>query len=130
VNSDYGHVGRDIFVFGSNKPHGRHGKGAALFAVQNHGAIYGQDEGLQGFSYAIPTKRGGRTGPLTTLPLWEIEWHVVRFLLFAESHPNLLFKVTPIGTGLAGYTHDQIAPLFRGASDNCILPPEWRCILE
>ena len=30
-----------IFVFGSNLA-GRHGKGAALFAIQNHGAIYNQ----------------------------------------------------------------------------------------
>ena len=44
-----------IFVFGSNKA-GRHGKGAAKYALENHGAIYGQGEGLQGNSYAIPTK--------------------------------------------------------------------------
>ena len=44
-----------IFVFGSNLA-GRHGKGAALFAKQNHGAIYGQNMGLQRNSYAIPTK--------------------------------------------------------------------------
>ena len=43
-----------IFVFGSNLA-GRHGKGAALFARQKHGAIHGQGVGLQGTSYAIPT---------------------------------------------------------------------------
>src|SRR5262245_53580931 len=42
-----------IFVFGSNLA-GRHGKGAALYAKQHHGAICGQGEGLQGDSYAIP----------------------------------------------------------------------------
>ena len=44
-----------IFVFGSNTE-GRHGAGAALYARQHHGAIYGQARGLQGNSYAIVTK--------------------------------------------------------------------------
>ena len=44
-----------IFVFGSN-PEGRHGAGAAKTAIEKFGAIYGQGEGLQGNSYAIPTK--------------------------------------------------------------------------
>ena len=52
-----------IFVFGSNLA-GRHGKGAALWARKHHGAIYGQGEGLQGTSYAIPTK-DERLNPLT-----------------------------------------------------------------
>lgn len=42
-----------IFVFGSN-PEGRHG--AAKVARNQFGAIYGQGEGLQGNSYALPTK--------------------------------------------------------------------------
>lgn len=37
---------REIFVFGSNLA-GRHGKGAALWAREHRGAIYGQGEGLQ-----------------------------------------------------------------------------------
>ena len=45
----------EIFVFGSNLA-GRHGKGGALTARVHHGAVYGQGEGLQGRSYAIPTK--------------------------------------------------------------------------
>ena len=44
-----------IFVFGSNTQ-GRHGKGSALVARLNFGAIYGQAYGLQGQSYAIVTK--------------------------------------------------------------------------
>lgn len=53
-----------IFVFGPTLA-GRHGKGAALHARKHHGAIYGQDEGLQGTSYAIPTK----DARLNALPL-------------------------------------------------------------
>ena len=44
-----------IFVFGSN-PEGRHGSGSAKIALLHFGAIYGQGEGLQGNSYALPTK--------------------------------------------------------------------------
>ena len=63
-----------IFVFGSNLA-GRHGKGAALFARQHRGAVYGQGQGLQGCSYAIPTK----DARLNTLPLHEIEGYVHHF---------------------------------------------------
>lgn len=110
----------EIFVFGSNLA-GRHGKGAALFARENHGAIYGQGEGLQGQSYAIPTK----DEQLKTLPLGRIFWHVMRFKSFALSRPDLTFNVTRIGCGLAGYRDSDIAPLFEGAPSNCRLPEEW-----
>ena len=45
----------EIFVFGSNLA-GRHGKGAALAALKEHGAVYGHGSGYRGNSYAIPTK--------------------------------------------------------------------------
>jgi hypothetical protein len=106
-----------IFVFGSNLA-GRHGAGAALWAWRNCGAIYGQGEGLQGDSYAIPTKDEW----LLTLPLERISNHVEKFKQFAREHPELQFSVTPVGCGLAGYSPDDIAPLFRWCSGNCILP--------
>jgi hypothetical protein len=43
-----------VFVFGSN-PEGRHGLGAAKTAVK-FGAKYGIGRGLQGNTYALPTK--------------------------------------------------------------------------
>lgn len=98
-----------IFVFGSNEA-GRHGKGAALWALRQFEAVYGQGEGLQGRSYGIPTKNAGRS--LETLPIARINAYVRRFLGFARSHPELEFLVTPVGTGLAGYMADDIAPLF------------------
>ena len=85
-----------IFVFGSNLA-GRHGAGAALYARKNHGAIYGQGVGLQGNSYAIPTK----DEHIKTLPYERIEGYVRDFIRFACKHPELIFNVTPIGTGLA-----------------------------
>ena len=109
-----------IFVFGSNE-RGAHGKGAALFAKRYRGAVYGQAEGLQGDSYAIPTKDAG----LRPLPLTAIEIYVERFLSFAAAHPTLIFTVTPIGCGLAGYAASDIAPMFQDAPANCQLPASF-----
>lgn len=110
-----------IFVFGSNLA-GRHGKGAALFAKQHHGAVYGVGSGPTGNAYAIPTK----DHTIKTLPLVIINYHVAKFLLYATNHPELNFEVTRIGCGLAGYTDDQIAPMFYHAPLNCTLPKGWR----
>ena len=106
-----------IFVFGSNLA-GRHGKGAALYARQHHGAIYGQGVGLHGESYAIPTKDAN----IRTLPLEEIRGHVDAFKSFARANPHLTFHVTPIGCGLAGYKPAEIVPMFKSSPENCILP--------
>lgn len=110
----------DIFVFGSNEA-GRHGKGAALFACRNHGAIYGQGEGLQGQSYAIPTKDGS----LRVLTLTQIGRAIFRFKVFATSRPDLTFNVTPVGCGLAGYPQHVIRALFEPLPPNCRYSPEW-----
>lgn len=109
-----------IFVFGSNTE-GRHGKGAALCAYREHGAVYYQAEGRQGDSYAIPTKRL----PYTRLPIEDVAKSVERFLRYANLNLDLEFQVTAIGCGLAGFTVDQIAPLFRSAPAHCVLPKEF-----
>lgn len=114
-----------VFVFGSNLA-GRHGKGAALFARQHRGAIYGHGEGAQGNSYAIPTK-GFR---LDTLSLSFIAHYVDRFLQYANHHPEMRFQLTPIGCGLAGYKPEQVAPMFASAPDNVIMPAEFSAVLE
>ena len=110
-----------IFVFGSNLA-GRHGAGAALHALRNCGAVYGQGVGRQGNSYAIPTKNRY----IRTLPLATIEVFVKDFLAYAAIHKELRFFVTAIGTGLAGYSSEDIAPMFAGAPENCDLPEGWR----
>lgn len=111
---------RDIFVFGSNLA-GRHGAGAARFAVDNHGAIYGQGIGLQGNSYGIPTK----DFQIETLPLDIIEDHVCSFKAFARQHDELTFYVTPTGCGLAGYKRAQIRPMFADMPSNCRFAETW-----
>lgn len=112
---------RKIFVFGSNLA-GRHGAGAALFARKNHGAIYGRGVGLQGNSFAIPTKDKS----ITTLPLPRIREYVDAFIVFAKANPLMEFEVTRIGCGLAGYTDSDIAPMFKDAPKNCTLPKGWK----
>jgi hypothetical protein len=111
----------EIFVFGSNLA-GRHGKGAALHAKKHFGAVYGQAEGLQGNSYAIPTK----DERLRSLPLENVRRHAAIFLAFAHQNPSMVFRMTAIGCGLAGYKPEQIAPFFDEASANVILPAEFK----
>ena len=48
----------EIFVFGSNLA-GAHGGGAARFAYERFGAVWGEGMGLHGQTYAIPTMQGG-----------------------------------------------------------------------
>lgn len=110
-----------IFVFGSNLA-GRHGKGAALYARQHYGAVYGQGVGFQGTSYAIPTK----DGQLRTLDKPTIQSYVNDFIQFATDCYEDVFQVTRIGCGLAGYTDADIAPMFKHAPTNCLLPNGWR----
>lgn len=116
----------EIFVFGSNTA-GRHGKGAAKTAM-GWGAVYGQGEGLQGHTYGIPTVNASITGKLS---LDKIQGYVDNFISFAKSQPHMVFLVTEIGCGLAGWEVKDIAPLFRGAVDvgNIHLPKKfWRVL--
>ena len=109
-----------IFVFGSNAQ-GMHAGGAARFALDRFGAIWGQGEGLQGQSYAIPTMEG----------LDRIPAAVDRFISYAQQHPEYTFLITPIGCGIAGYREDQIAPFFKNALDmpNIYLPQSFLKVL-
>ena len=97
----------EIFIFGSNLS-GRHGKGAAKTAL-GWGAKWGQAKGLQGRTYGIPTKDASIR---RTLTIEEIKPFVDEFIEFAKANENLIFLVTEIGCGLAGYKPKDIAPLF------------------
>jgi len=109
-----------VFVFGSNRA-GIHGAGAALTAKKKYGARQHVGEGLEGNSYAIPTK----DERIKTLPLEEVRKGVERFLAFARQRMDLTFFVTRIGCGLAGYTDAEIGPMFIGSPTNCELPEGW-----
>lgn len=107
----------EIFVFGSNTG-GLHNGGAARLACLKFGAVYGNGYGPQGQSYAIPT---------VGCSLNEMGAYINNFIDYAMAHPQLTFLVTPIGCGIAGYTPDQIAPMFAGAVnvENIHLPEEF-----
>lgn len=106
----------EIFVFGSNAL-GQHMGGAARQAVQQFGAIMGVGHGIQGSSYAINTMSG--------IP--DMKKDIKDFEEYATSHPEQRFLVTAIGCGIAGYTPEQVAPLFKGCRDisNVTLPEEF-----
>ncbi|MEM9635808.1 MAG: hypothetical protein AAGA50_31095 [Pseudomonadota bacterium] len=111
-----------IFVFGSNKA-GRHGKGAALFAKKHFGAEQGVGEGRTGQSYAIPTK--GKK--LEVLDWSEVEPGIERFVRYAEENPNETFHLTPVGTGLAGHSKEQLWQTLKriGLPSNVLLTASW-----
>ncbi|HQB28956.1 MAG TPA: hypothetical protein PLO29_08390, partial [Paludibacter sp.] len=103
---------------------GVHGAGAARKAME-WGAVWGQGVGLQGQTYAIPTMQGG---------IDTIKPYVDEFLAFAKSHPELKFLVTEIGCGIAGFTVEEIAPLFKAALSeeygNVFLPERFYGVME
>lgn len=113
-----------VFVFGANLK-GVHGAGAAYDAARFYGAIPGKGEGRMGKCYAIPTK----DEKLQPRQLADIQASVETFLAYAAEHLNETFYVTRVGCGLAGYTNEQIAPMFADAPTNCHLMPEWVEIL-
>lgn len=114
-----------IFVFGSNEA-GIHGAGAARDALDHHGAILGKGHGHYGQSYALPTKSPG----LRTLNYNEIHKYVDTFIAYAKEHSEWSFKVTAIGTGLAGLDAKRIAAMFHNAPDNCYFDSKWKDFLK
>lgn len=115
LNSD------DVFVFGSNLA-GNHAGGAARVARERFGAIMGQGVGMQGQSYAIPTMQGG---------VDTIKPYVDDFIKLAREWDQTTFYVTRIGCGIAGFTDEQIAPLFVDALElyNVRLPKSFVDVL-
>lgn len=115
----------DIFVFGSNLA-GKHGAGSAAHAKKYYGALQGEGIGRQGNSYAIPTK----DATLKVLPLHKIKPHIEVFYDYARAHFWCSFSVVAIGCGLAGYTAQEMAPLFKNPPENVNLPEAFIMVLE
>ena len=111
-----------IFVFGSNLA-GRHGKGAALFAAQHCGAERGIGVGRTGQAYAIPTKDKN----LRPLSLETVSGYIYDFAVYARAHPELTFLLTPVGTGLAGFSKRDIWAAVKAAkiTPNVVLASSW-----
>ena len=122
-----------IFVFGSN-PEGRHGAGAAKVAREQFGAIYGQGEGLQGNSYALPTKdlRVEENGGLRSISPEQITENIRKMYEVARQNPDKQFKVAYTNglneTTLNGYTGAEMIKMFKDAGpipSNVLFSKNW-----
>lgn len=114
------------FVFGSNTG-GMHGKGAAKYAKDRLEAVQGVGEGITGHCYALPTVIYTPGVGLSKMPLSQIDTHIETFIEYAKSNPNQKFQLTQVGCGLAGYSIDEIVPMFtsRGIPNNVFLSYTW-----
>ena len=112
---------KQVFVFGSNAL-GYHTGGASGTARKKFGAVWGQAEGLQGQSYAIPVDFGKGIRKDT-----EVKESVERFINFAKENESLFFFVTRIGCGLGGYSDEEMAQFFKNALEvkNICLPKSF-----
>lgn len=119
-----------VFVFGSNLK-GIHGAGAARYACRELGYPPGVGEGIPVLAraYALPTC----SAPGVPLRLEEVRKHVEHFLnrarIFQRDEPGVRFFISEIGCGLAGFSVEQIAPMFAGTPGNCDLPPSFVSII-
>ena len=84
-------------------------------------AALAKARGEWGNSYAIPTL----DDHFQKRDLHDIALDVIDFLIHAIDSDDDFF-VTRIGCGIAGFADAQIAPLFKGAPDNCNFPEEWK----
>lgn len=107
----------EVFVFGSNAA-GHHGGGAAR-AAQEFGAVWGEGHGLHGQTYAIDTMSG----------MAAFAADAAAFVSFAGQHPELTFLLTPVGCGIAGYTAEEVAPMFADVPENVVMPESFARIL-
>lgn len=78
---------------------------------------------MTGQCYAIPTMHGGVDA---------IKPYVDEFVAYAKAHTEWHFLVTRIGCGIAGFTDEEMAPLFKelmGLS-HVSLPRVWGDVLK
>lgn len=124
--------GRTVFVFGSN-PEGRHGAGAAKVARLRFGAVYGKGEGLQGHSYAIPTKdlRVRENNGYRSISPERITESIRRMYALAAENPSFRFMIAYRNTysrSLNGYTGIEMIRMFLDAGPippNVWVSEEW-----
>lgn len=116
----------EIFVFGSNM-NGAHAGGAAKIAMR-WGAKWGEPDGIQGQTYALPTM----DIYFKPLDLDTVKRNVIVLLACVQNHKREHFLITKVGCGIAGFTIEQIAPLFKDFTvlHNCSLPKEFIDIIN
>lgn len=103
--------------------------------------VYGKGDGKKDsekgidetiFSQHNKHPREGYGIPTIGKSIDEIREGINTFIAYAKQHPELRFHTRKVGYDKAGYTLEQIAPLFRGAKDvkNILLPKEMIAILN
>jgi hypothetical protein len=118
-----------IFVFGSN-PEGRHGAGSAKVAKEKFGAVYGIGVGLQGHSYALPTK-DLRIPGTRSISEADIIKNIADLYKIARSMPEKNFKVAyrtkANEKSLNGYTGHEMLAMFTiyPVPNNIYFSEEW-----
>lgn len=118
-----------VYVFATNTL-GQHTGGDAQTAHKKYGAPWGKAKGRHGSSYGIATRQHVAGHGFVTLALGAIESQVLQFIGHATTCPNTEFFVNRIAAGEKGYPASDIAPMFRDAPANVILPPEWVQIIK
>lgn len=109
-----------IFVFGSNL-NGWHTGGAANQAKLYFEATEGQSMGRQGKCYAIPTLDES----MKKLSLSEMKLHIEIFKNYAIRNNLNEFLLTPIGTGIAGFSLQEIKSILPEFPPNVKLIGTW-----
>lgn len=111
---------------------GIHGAGMAQWARRKFGLPSGVGFGPTGKTslifFCIPTK----DWKIKQLSLEVIQFYILRFIEYAKIGAHLIFYVPKIGCGLAGYTPEQMAPMFKTCVNlpNVYLPQEFWDILN
>jgi len=115
----------EVFVFGTNQ-FSSHAGGCAAIASEKFGAINGiAPHGLCGNSYGIITTS------FNDMPVSVdfIKQQVGVLYEFACLRPDLVFYVTKIGTGIAGFSMIEMIGVFHDTEQyrpsNIILPKEF-----
>ena len=99
----------EVFVYGANVA-ARHGLGAAKQALK-FGAKYGVN-GYCGNTYGLITT-DLNVVERPSIPMSLLQDEVDKFITFAKDNSHLTFLVTEVGCGLAGFTVEEVAPLFK-----------------
>ena len=110
----------EVFVFGSNR-NGNHMGGAAAVAYTKFGAEWGIGEGLMGNSYALPTLNEG----MEKVTEKELEDSFVKLLKFADQNRQMIFLVTKVGCGIAGWDVETVKKIFWQAAAKVSPDPDW-----
>lgn len=110
----------EILIVGTNK-NGFHYGGAAAQAYKDFRLEWGVAEGKSGQSYAFPTLNEN----MQQVTVTELETSRDKLYQYAQANPELEFILTPVGTGLAGFSLETIESIFDTLPHNIIKSNNW-----